>query len=62
VDKVDEWRWSSCLEYYGKSIYATDLLDDQYILKMFGPEITSAQERFKEFNERINDDQCLEDI
>jgi putative transposase len=61
VNQVDEWRWSSCPGYYGKNIYPKELLDCQYILGLFSPDIGVSRERFKEFNERNNNDKCLDD-
>lgn len=56
-----EWKWSSCLGYYGKVVYPRDLLDPHFLLNMFSPDLLIARIRFKEFNERKNNDQCLED-
>lgn len=61
VTRPDEWRWSSCQGYYGKSSYPPNMLDYQFILSMFSPNSQIAIERFKEFNERENKDKCLED-
>jgi len=61
VSKPDHWKWSSCLRYYGKSVYPPSLLDSDYILNMFAHDRLIAKERFKEFNERSNQDICLED-
>jgi putative transposase len=61
ANQADEWRWSSCPGYYGKNIYPKELLDCHYILKMFSVDIGIARERFKEFNERSNNDKCLDD-
>ncbi|XQY91625.1 transposase [Metabacillus sp. HB246100] len=56
-----EWKWSSCLGYYGKSVYPPYLLESDYILQQFSPIKKIAQSRFKEFNEKISNDKCLED-
>jgi putative transposase len=61
VGSVNEWRWSSCSGYYGQSVYPRNLLDRDFVLSMFSPDITIARERFKEFNESRNDDTCLDD-
>jgi putative transposase len=37
------------------------MLDCDFILGMFSIEKPTARERFKEFNERKNNDQCLDD-
>ncbi|WP_338778793.1 transposase [Metabacillus sp. FJAT-52054] len=56
-----EWKWSSCCGYYGQFVYPPDLLDPHFLLNMFSPDLLIARIRFKEFNERKNNDQCLED-
>jgi putative transposase len=56
-----EWKWSSCRGYYGEFVYPLNLLDHDYLLKMFSSDRAIAQARFKEFNERENGDNCLED-
>lgn len=61
VKRVDEWRWSSCRPYYGIEDPFRKLLDPSMILGMFSEDRIVAIERFKEFNERVNQDQCLED-
>jgi putative transposase len=61
VDRVDEWRWSSCLEYYGRTSYQDNILDDHFIFEKLSSERIVAEEKFKEFNERNNNDECLED-
>ena len=61
VTRPDEWKWSSCRGYYGQELYPQGLLDCYVLLKMYSPDINIAQDLFKEFNERKNDDQCLEE-
>lgn len=61
VHRPDEWKWSSCLGYYGKPLYPSNLLDCRDVLRLFSDDLTLAREMFKEFNERRNNDQCLED-
>ncbi|MDQ0254478.1 REP element-mobilizing transposase RayT [Evansella vedderi] len=61
VKKVNDWKWSSCSGYYGGTYYPSDLLDHTYILKLFSDDLRVARDRFKEFNEKKNDDKCLED-
>ncbi len=61
VHQPDQWRWSSCREYYGKNTFPKNLLDCEYVLSMFSDDSELARKRFKEFNERINNDHCLED-
>lgn len=61
VNHSVEWKWSSCRGYYGKLLYPENMLDDQLILKRFSSDIFKARERFKEFNERKNNDKCLDE-
>ena len=61
VHQPDGWRWSSCREYYGRNTFPKNLLDGDYVLSMFSADSEIARKRFKEFNERINNDQCLDD-
>ena len=62
VTKPDEWKWSSCREYYGQNLYPQGLLECNFLLNLFSPDTRVAQDLFKEFNERKNNDQCLEAI
>ncbi|KJS82592.1 MAG: transposase [Peptococcaceae bacterium BICA1-8] len=61
VKKVDEWKWSSCLGYYGKSTIPEALLDSSFILNMFAEDWNTAKKRFKEFNQIENNDKCLDE-
>jgi len=62
VSKVDEWKWSSCLNYYGIKNEFRGLLDQNFIFQMIADDPTEALNRFKEFNEGENQDECLEDM
>jgi putative transposase len=59
--RVDEWRWSSYLSYYDKKTNPKNLLDEESVLQMISPDLAIAKESFKEFNERNNQDDCLDD-
>jgi len=61
VNRAAEWRWSSCLGYYSKYPYPGNLLDFDFILRLISADITMAKEIFKEYNERQNNDDCLDD-
>lgn len=61
VNQAVEWKWSSCRGYYGKPLYPGNMLDYQPILGKFSIDIFKARERFKEFNERKNNDKCLDE-
>ncbi|WP_273854330.1 transposase [Guptibacillus spartinae] len=58
---VDDWPWSSCVEYY-RGYSEMKWLDCAYILNFFGHDQRLAIGYFKEFNERITDDDCLEAV
>ncbi|KUP04255.1 transposase [Bacillus coahuilensis p1.1.43] len=60
VKTVEEWKWSSCEAYYSTSTF--DFVNTDFILNLFSKDRAVAVQRFREFNERVNDDQCLEDI
>ncbi|MEI2401104.1 transposase, partial [Paenibacillus phytohabitans] len=62
VTRPDEWKWSSCRGYYGQKLYPQGFLECYLLLNMFSPDTKVAQDLFKEFNERKNDDQCLKEI
>lgn len=57
----DQWRWSSCRDYYGMKKKPGKLTDSQFILVLFAEDPILARERFIEFNEKINQYQCLDD-
>lgn len=60
--QAEDWKWSSCAGYYDQVYYPRGLLDQETVLKMFGEDSSLAKARFKEFNERSNTDECLENI
>jgi putative transposase len=59
--KVDEWRWSSCLEYYRKDTNQWNLVNDKSIFELLSQNMTDARVLFKEFNEMGNQDSCLDE-
>jgi putative transposase len=61
VKRLDEWKWSSCREYYGSYGVQRGLLDSGLILGMYGTDPVLRREGFREFNEAVNHDVCLED-
>ena len=61
IQQPDEWRWSSCREYYGKNACPKNSVDCHYVLRIFSTDRAIAIKLFKEFNERKNNDQCLDD-
>ena len=56
-----EWKWGGSRGYYGKPLYPGNMLDDQLISGKFSSDIFKARERYKEFNERRNNDKCLDE-
>jgi putative transposase len=61
VNRNDQWQWSSCREYYCMKQKPGKLTDLQSILELFAEDPILARERFIEFNEKVNQDQCLDD-
>ncbi|MGG0716220.1 transposase [Robertmurraya massiliosenegalensis] len=62
VQAPDQWRWSSCCGYYRRDDSAKKMLDCKMVLRMFATDLAIAIEKFKEYNERKNNDTCLEDM
>ncbi|WP_423992908.1 REP-associated tyrosine transposase [Mesobacillus sp.] len=62
VTRVNEWKWSSCAGYYGQPYFPVTLLDQNKALGMFSDDFFIAVEKFKEFNDQTNQDECLEDL
>lgn len=61
VKKPEQHKWSSCSVYYGGKEYPPGLTDPGFILSLFGANNAMSREKFREFMEKENDDQCLED-
>ena len=61
VGRVDEWKWSSYVGYYGKPYYPPMLLDSELILGMFSEDKEIAIKKFKEYNETENEDKFIDD-
>lgn len=61
VQKPEEWQWSSCRGYYGQASRNRKMLHTRYVLKLFSNGLQTARKRFKEYNEKTNNDQCLEE-
>ncbi|SNS31423.1 REP element-mobilizing transposase RayT [Anaerovirgula multivorans] len=61
VKNAEEWKWSSCLGYYGRTLYPEGLLNIAFVLHILSEDRDAAIKRFKEFNEQKNDDNCLDD-
>lgn len=60
VEQAGDWRWSSCLGYYGRSPAERNLLDCEPVLRIFSDDLLVARERFEVFNERENNNKCLD--
>ncbi|MCA1322435.1 transposase [Bacillus tianshenii] len=61
VQSSAEWKWSSCRGYYGQESPYMKMLHIDYVLKLFSNDPVVAKHSYKEFNERKNNDQCLEE-
>lgn len=61
VRHIEDWKWSSCKGYYGNDYLPVGLLDSDLLLSMFSSHNKhSAMMSFKEFNEAVINDKCLE--
>ncbi|MCA1031336.1 transposase [Bacillus timonensis] len=60
VEHPNEWKWSSSTSYLSERIHPPISLDREYVLHMFSKDLIIAKERFKAFNEKKNNDQCLD--
>ncbi len=61
VKHVTDWKWSSCRGFYDLSLYPRALLDSDFVLNKISSEWLKAKQLFIEFNERTNQDDCLDD-
>ncbi|PYZ95935.1 transposase [Alteribacter lacisalsi] len=63
VAAPDDWKWSSSSVYFGKgSPLVNALLNREYVLSSFSGKGTAmATKAFREFNEAINNDECLDE-
>jgi len=62
VADVEEYRWSSYLDYMGKRSASVDRLDAEFVLGQFDEDIKKARKRYKRFVlENIDMDNPLED-
>lgn len=60
VHHAGDWQWSSCQGYYGHELYPKNLLQCDTALALFAGDRVQAREQFKGFNERKNNDICME--
>lgn len=61
VGRVSGWRWSSCAAYYGQNDYPGGLLDQKKVLQIMAVDPDEARDKFKEFNEQVNNDECMDE-
>lgn len=61
VQRPADWKWSSCRTYYSLQPIYQNMIRKNYILQLFSRDPVIARAKFKEFNEKTNDDQCLEE-
>ncbi|SEN37512.1 REP element-mobilizing transposase RayT [Mesobacillus persicus] len=51
INRVDDWKWSSCQDYYDFKNGLRKLVDRDFVYELFSDQPTVAKEKFKEFNE-----------
>jgi REP element-mobilizing transposase RayT len=61
VKSPEEYKWSSCKEYYDKPSNLPSLLDRELVLEIFSGDRKVAVEKFREYNEAENGDRFLDD-
>ena len=61
VERIDSWPWSSYPAYCGQVTYPKDLINSKKVLQMVSEDLTIAREKFKEFNEQNNQDECMDE-
>ncbi|MEA4925836.1 MAG: transposase [Syntrophomonadaceae bacterium] len=61
TSKAEKYPWSSCRVYYGEKEYPPGLTQVSFILGIFAYGLNDARERFMQFIEEKNEDECLED-
>ncbi|MCA0971430.1 transposase [Halobacillus litoralis] len=59
VNSPDKFEWSSCRNYYGKSVHHRKLLDEGFVLHLFSSDHEMSRKAFREFNEKEQEDECL---
>lgn len=53
---IEGYKWSSYQEYIGKQ----NIIDTEFILKLFSTEKQTAKEKFKKYMSEVNEDICLD--
>lgn len=61
LSKPEDYRWSSCGEYYQEKDCQTGLTDTRLILSLFSDDRKQAKEMFKMHNAEDNDEECIDD-
>lgn len=60
VARPNDWKWSSCLGYYGYEPIPSGLLDKEYILSLYSDSVEEATQLFIHFNQVFCDDCCMD--
>lgn len=60
VKKPELYPWSSCANYYGVEMTALKSIDTQLVLGIFSKQKEKAIEKFREFMNEPQQDQCME--
>lgn len=61
VSIPEEYRWSSCRDYYNNKEYLAGLTHTGLILSIFSVDKNQAIEMFKKYNEEKNTEECLDE-
>ncbi|RIW34267.1 transposase [Bacillus salacetis] len=60
VKHAVEWEWSNCRGYYENGAFPAGLLNSEPVLLMFAAESEDGKIPFRQFNEVLNIDACME--
>ncbi len=61
VKRPEEYRYSSCQDYYNAKYQHTGLTNPELILSIFSANQQQAVEKFKEYNSEQSNENCLDD-
>lgn len=60
VDMPENWKWSSCGDYYGRQNCLSGLIETDLILGIFSNDKKDAVKTFINFMDEVSSDKCLE--
>lgn len=61
ISKPEEYKYSSCQDYYNENYPQTGLTNTEFILSIFSEDPRQAVEEFKKYNSQKSAESCLDD-